>query len=85
MIFFCMYINDWVLKQFICLSQDNSLQALWSNGKGQRRLISIGSRNRISIFDSGPGMDGSDGNLVKWDGKYGSIFAPINERKSGRG
>ncbi|KAL8469887.1 hypothetical protein ACS0TY_032668 [Phlomoides rotata] len=66
MIFFCMYINDWVLKQFICLSQDNSLQALWSNGKGQRRLISIGSRNRISIFDSGPGMDGSDGNLVKW-------------------
>ncbi|KAL8469891.1 hypothetical protein ACS0TY_032672 [Phlomoides rotata] len=30
-------------------------------------------------------MDGSDGNLVKWDGKYGSIFAPINERKRGRG
>ncbi|GFQ06478.1 hypothetical protein PHJA_002791800 [Phtheirospermum japonicum] len=46
---------------------DNSLQALWSNNKGEVRLISVELHpDRISIFDSGPGMDGADGNLVKW-------------------
>ncbi|KAL2540263.1 gamma-irradiation and mitomycin c induced 1 [Abeliophyllum distichum] len=52
---------------------DNSLQALWSNNKNQRRLISVDVRkSRISIFDTGPGMDGSDENsIVKW-GKMGA-------------
>ncbi|RVW88999.1 hypothetical protein CK203_029417 [Vitis vinifera] len=47
---------------------DNSLQAVWSNGMSERRLISVDIvEDRISIFDSGPGMDGSDENsIVKW-------------------
>ncbi|XP_022890366.1 uncharacterized protein LOC111405633 isoform X2 [Olea europaea var. sylvestris] len=52
---------------------DNSLQALWSNEKNQRRLISVDvRRSKISIFDTGPGMDGSDENsIVQW-GKMGA-------------
>ncbi|THG10129.1 hypothetical protein TEA_027994 [Camellia sinensis var. sinensis] len=47
---------------------DNSLQAVWSNGVNERRLISVElDDDRISIFDTGPGMDGSDENsIVKW-------------------
>ncbi|KAJ4726669.1 Protein defective in meristem silencing 3 [Melia azedarach] len=52
---------------------DNSLQAVWNNGKNDRRLISVDiAEDRISIFDSGPGMDGTDENsIVKW-GKMGA-------------
>ncbi|KAF5442725.1 hypothetical protein F2P56_035352 [Juglans regia] len=53
---------------------DNSLQAVWSNRKNERRLISvnIASDDSISIFDTGPGMDGSNENsIVKW-GKMGA-------------
>ncbi|KAK2635775.1 hypothetical protein Ddye_030567 [Dipteronia dyeriana] len=52
---------------------DNSLQAVWTNGKDERRLISVDiAEDRISIFDTGPGMDGSDENcIVKW-GKMGA-------------
>ncbi|KAA8540048.1 hypothetical protein F0562_026740 [Nyssa sinensis] len=47
---------------------DNSLQAIWSNSVNERRLI----EDRISIFDTGPGMDGSEENsIVKW-GKMGA-------------
>ncbi|XP_075495210.1 structural maintenance of chromosomes flexible hinge domain-containing protein GMI1 [Primulina tabacum] len=54
---------------------DNSLQAVWSNDsnhKGEKRLISVDlCKNRISIFDTGPGMDGVNEKIVKW-GKMGS-------------
>ncbi|KAJ9172218.1 hypothetical protein P3X46_015483 [Hevea brasiliensis] len=54
---------------------DNSLQAVWSNGKNDRRLISVDFmklEDKISIFDTGPGMDNSDENsIVKW-GKLGA-------------
>ncbi|XP_058100475.1 structural maintenance of chromosomes flexible hinge domain-containing protein GMI1-like isoform X2 [Magnolia sinica] len=52
---------------------DNSLQAVWSNTLGDRRLVSVAVTDQgISIFDSGPGMDGSDEkSIVKW-GKMGS-------------
>ncbi|XP_024029787.1 uncharacterized protein LOC112094052 [Morus notabilis] len=52
---------------------DNSLQAVWSNHKNDRRLVRLDvSEDRISIFDTGPGMDGSDENsIVKW-GKMGA-------------
>ncbi|XVE58363.1 hypothetical protein DITRI_Ditri04bG0163800 [Diplodiscus trichospermus] len=52
---------------------DNSLQAVWLNGENHRRLISVNVlENRISIFDTGPGMDNSDENsIVKW-GKMGA-------------
>ncbi|XVF53392.1 hypothetical protein PTKIN_Ptkin05aG0095700 [Pterospermum kingtungense] len=52
---------------------DNSLQAVWLNGKNDRRLISVDVlKNKISIFDTGPGMDNSDENsIVKW-GKMGA-------------
>ncbi|KAL8550899.1 hypothetical protein ACS0TY_000106 [Phlomoides rotata] len=64
--------DDYTFETALADLIDNSLQALWSNGKGERRLISIRySTHKISIFDSGPGMDGSDGNLVKW-GKMGA-------------
>ncbi|KAL3521653.1 hypothetical protein ACH5RR_019802 [Cinchona calisaya] len=52
---------------------DNSLQAVWSNGRNERRLIWVEiAKNRIEIFDSGSGMDGSDENsIAKW-GKMGA-------------
>ncbi|XP_058100481.1 structural maintenance of chromosomes flexible hinge domain-containing protein GMI1-like isoform X1 [Magnolia sinica] len=52
---------------------DNSLQAVWSNTLGDRRLVSVAVTDQgILIFDSGPGMDGSDEkSIVKW-GKMGS-------------
>ncbi|XP_073119443.1 structural maintenance of chromosomes flexible hinge domain-containing protein GMI1-like [Henckelia pumila] len=51
---------------------DNSLQAVWSNRKVEKRLISVElRRNRISIFDTGPGMDGVNEKIVKW-GKMGA-------------
>ncbi|KAF8379725.1 hypothetical protein HHK36_029172 [Tetracentron sinense] len=52
---------------------DNSLQAVWSNGLNERRLVSVEFyEHGILIFDTGPGMDGSDENsIVKW-GKMGA-------------
>ncbi|XP_010267594.1 PREDICTED: uncharacterized protein LOC104604778 isoform X2 [Nelumbo nucifera] len=52
---------------------DNSLQAIWSNSPDERRLIRVTIDKRgIAIFDTGPGMDGSDENsIVKW-GKMGA-------------
>ncbi|KAH9325961.1 hypothetical protein KI387_006139, partial [Taxus chinensis] len=52
---------------------DNSLQAVWANASGERRLISVKIADReISIFDSGQGMDGSKENsIAKW-GTMGS-------------
>ncbi|EYU25236.1 hypothetical protein MIMGU_mgv1a019692mg [Erythranthe guttata] len=64
--------DDYTLETALADLIDNSLQALWSNERGERRLISVElHRDRISIFDSGPGMDGAGGNLVKW-GKMGA-------------
>ncbi|XP_042487826.1 structural maintenance of chromosomes flexible hinge domain-containing protein GMI1 isoform X2 [Macadamia integrifolia] len=52
---------------------DNSLQAVWSNKSTERRLVSVTiDEQKIMIFDTGPGMDGSDENsIVKW-GKMGA-------------
>ncbi|XP_023729100.1 structural maintenance of chromosomes flexible hinge domain-containing protein GMI1 [Lactuca sativa] len=49
---------------------DNSLQAVWSNGEQEKRLISVEvSDDRISIIDTGPGMDSLS--IEKW-GKMGA-------------
>ncbi|KAJ6309575.1 hypothetical protein OIU77_015143 [Salix suchowensis] len=47
---------------------DISLQAVWSNGENGRKRISVDiMKDKISIFDTGPGMDASDENsIVKW-------------------
>ncbi|KAJ8446219.1 LOW QUALITY PROTEIN: hypothetical protein Cgig2_015990 [Carnegiea gigantea] len=61
---------------------DNSLQAVWSNRDGERKLIRQSymilygyvevKDDRVSIFDTGPGMDGGEENsIVKW-GKVGA-------------
>ncbi|KAH0688172.1 hypothetical protein KY284_018725 [Solanum tuberosum] len=52
---------------------DNSLQAVWSKSTDQRRLISLElTKSRITIFDTGLGMDGSaENSIVKW-GKMGA-------------
>lgn len=52
---------------------DNSLQAVWANAAPDGRLISVTmSENKITIFDSGQGMDGSTSNsIAKW-GTMGS-------------
>ncbi|XWS37991.1 hypothetical protein CRYUN_Cryun19dG0092200 [Craigia yunnanensis] len=59
---------------------DNSLQAVWLNGENDRRLISVNVlENRISIFDTGPGMDNSDENsIVKW-GKMGASLNRLSK------
>ncbi|WVZ76726.1 hypothetical protein U9M48_024677 [Paspalum notatum var. saurae] len=52
---------------------DNALQAVWSNGKRERKLIKITlDREKIIIFDTGRGMDGSDGNSISKWGTMGS-------------
>ncbi|KAL6508311.1 hypothetical protein OROHE_021853 [Orobanche hederae] len=108
--------DDYTFETALADLIDNSLQALWSNSKGEDKLIinivvsgKVGAKlegqnfpkecnetklpclyknfklmekyyvpavvewhaDRISIFDSGPGMDGTNGNLVKW-GKMGA-------------
>ncbi|PHT53343.1 hypothetical protein CQW23_07805 [Capsicum baccatum] len=64
---------------------DNSLQAVWSNHADQRRLISVElTENKITIFDTGPGMDGSaENSIIKW-GKMGASLHRISKDK-GRG
>ncbi|CAL4969818.1 unnamed protein product [Urochloa decumbens] len=52
---------------------DNALQALWLNGSGERKLIRITlDKEKIVIFDTGRGMDGSDGNSISKWGTMGS-------------
>ncbi|XP_051207961.1 structural maintenance of chromosomes flexible hinge domain-containing protein GMI1 isoform X2 [Lolium perenne] len=52
---------------------DNSLQALWSNGKKDRKLIRITiDQEKMVIFDTGRGMDGSDENSISKWGTIGS-------------
>ncbi|XP_022736112.1 uncharacterized protein LOC111289381 [Durio zibethinus] len=59
---------------------DNSLQAVWSNGDKNRRLISVNVlEDRISVFDTGPEMDNSDENsIVKW-GKMGASLNRLSK------
>ncbi|KAH8492181.1 hypothetical protein H0E87_021675 [Populus deltoides] len=63
------YTFDTALADLI----DNSLQAVWSVGENGRKRISVDiMKDKISIFDTGPGMDASDENsIVKW-GKMGA-------------
>ncbi|XP_058724701.1 structural maintenance of chromosomes flexible hinge domain-containing protein GMI1 isoform X2 [Vicia villosa] len=59
---------------------DNALQAVWSNGKNNRKLVRVNvTDEKISIFDSGTGMDDSDENsLVKW-GKMGASIHRLSK------
>ncbi|KMT16007.1 hypothetical protein BVRB_3g051850 isoform E [Beta vulgaris subsp. vulgaris] len=65
--------EDYTFETALADLIDNSLQAVWSNGDGERKLISVEVyEDKISVFDTGPGMDGSDENsIVKW-GKMGA-------------
>ncbi|CAL9231393.1 unnamed protein product, partial [Arabidopsis halleri] len=67
----------------LLISQDNSLQAVWSCSRGDRRLISVDVlEDRISIFDSGPGMDSSEANSIdKW-GKIGASLHRSHKSKA---
>ncbi|RAL46965.1 hypothetical protein DM860_016599 [Cuscuta australis] len=62
---------------------DNSLQAVWSNPEKERRLISVKlSINKIIIFDTGPGMDGSvENSIAKW-GKMGASLHRSSKGKA---
>nr|GLL20039.1 hypothetical protein DM860_016599 [Ipomoea trifida] len=62
---------------------DNSLQAVWSNDENERRLISVKLfKNKITIFDSGPGMDGdAETSIAKW-GKMGASLHRSSKGKA---
>ena len=90
------FVFDWLYGTrllMLFISQDNSLQAVWSCSPGERRLIRFVlvirgymnkmecdpsihvivfcsvdvSADRISVFDTGRGMDSSEENaIVKW-------------------
>ncbi|PHT53341.1 hypothetical protein CQW23_07803 [Capsicum baccatum] len=63
---------------------DNSLQAVWSNHADQRRLISVElTEHKITIFDTGPGMDGSAENSIPCFGMFG-YGGPIASMHLGR-
>ncbi|KAH7543839.1 hypothetical protein JRO89_XS15G0028400 [Xanthoceras sorbifolium] len=64
---------------------DNSLQAVWTNGRNERRLISVDiAEDSISIFDTGPGMDSSDENsIVKWGKMGASLHRSYKEKAIG--
>ncbi|VAI76461.1 unnamed protein product [Triticum turgidum subsp. durum] len=52
---------------------DNSLQALWSNGSKEIKLIRITvDGEKIVVFDTGRGMDGSEDNSISKWGTMGS-------------
>ncbi|KAF8008424.1 hypothetical protein BT93_K2181 [Corymbia citriodora subsp. variegata] len=65
--------RDYTFETALADLIDNSLQAVWANPPKSRRLISLDiSDEKISIFDTGPGMDDSDENsIAKW-GKMGA-------------
>lgn len=65
--------QDYTLETALADILDNSLQAVWANSPGERRLISVTlSRDKITIFDSGQGMDSTTENsIAKW-GTMGS-------------
>ncbi|CAH8272083.1 unnamed protein product [Arabidopsis lyrata] len=55
---------------------DNSLQAVWPFREGARKLISVDiSGDRITVFDTGRGMDSSEENSID---KWGKIGASIH-------
>nr|XP_025885711.1 structural maintenance of chromosomes flexible hinge domain-containing protein GMI1 isoform X7 [Solanum lycopersicum] len=64
---------------------DNSLQAVWSKSTDQRRLISLElTKSRITIFDTGLGMDGSaENSIVKWGKMGASIHRSARDRGIG--
>ncbi|KAH9603600.1 hypothetical protein KSS87_015976 [Heliosperma pusillum] len=65
--------DDYTFETALADLIDNSLQAVWSNGEGERKLISIEiNDDRVSVCDTGPGMDGSaEKSVAKW-GKMGA-------------
>uniref|UniRef100_A0A803L2J8 Protein DEFECTIVE IN MERISTEM SILENCING 3 n=1 Tax=Chenopodium quinoa TaxID=63459 RepID=A0A803L2J8_CHEQI len=65
--------DDYTFETALADLIDNSLQAVWSNGKDERKLISVEvNEDEVSVFDSGPGMDGSDENSIEKWGKMGA-------------
>ncbi|KAH9724068.1 Structural maintenance of chromosomes flexible hinge domain-containing protein GMI1 [Citrus sinensis] len=60
--------EDYTFETALADLIDNSLQAVWTNAKNERRLISVNiAEDKISVFDTGPGMDSTDENsIVKW-------------------
>ncbi|KAL3838065.1 hypothetical protein ACJIZ3_022656 [Penstemon smallii] len=76
--------DDYTFETALADLIDNSLQALWSNQPREKRLISVEVRkNRILIFDSGPGMDGTDGKIVKWGKMGASMHRSVREKAIG--
>ncbi|MCO5558448.1 hypothetical protein L7F22_012031 [Adiantum nelumboides] len=65
--------QEYTLETALADLLDNSLQAVWANLPGERRSISvILKKDKITIFDSGPGMDSTRENSIdKW-GTMGS-------------
>ncbi|VVB17361.1 unnamed protein product [Arabis nemorensis] len=62
---------------------DNSLQAVWHCSQGDRRLVSVDvSGDRISVFDTGSGMDSSEKNSID---KWGKIGASLHRSQKTRG
>ncbi|VVA11274.1 PREDICTED: DEFECTIVE IN MERISTEM [Prunus dulcis] len=64
---------------------DNSLQAVWANDSRHKKLISVDvADDVISIFDTGPGMDGSDEHcIVKWGKMGASLHRSLREQAIG--
>ncbi|XP_026403725.1 structural maintenance of chromosomes flexible hinge domain-containing protein GMI1-like isoform X2 [Papaver somniferum] len=62
---------------------DNSLQAVWSNNTNERKMISVTvDEARISIFDTGPGMDETEENsIAKW-GEMGASLHRLSKRQA---
>ncbi|XP_045808734.1 structural maintenance of chromosomes flexible hinge domain-containing protein GMI1 isoform X2 [Trifolium pratense] len=59
---------------------DNALQAVWQNETNNRKLVCVQvTKNKIIIFDNGPGMDDSNENsILKW-GKMGASLHRLSK------
>ncbi|XP_074319839.1 structural maintenance of chromosomes flexible hinge domain-containing protein GMI1 [Silene latifolia] len=75
--------DDYTFETALADLIDNSLQAVWSNSEGERKLISIEiNDDKVSVFDTGPGMDGSAENSVaKW-GKMGASLHRSSKKQA---
>ncbi|XP_050387770.1 structural maintenance of chromosomes flexible hinge domain-containing protein GMI1 [Argentina anserina] len=63
---------------------DNSLQAVWSSEVSYKHISVDIDDDMISIFDTGPGMDGSNENsIVKWGKMGASLHRSYKEQAIG--
>ncbi|KAL3683631.1 hypothetical protein R1sor_001653 [Riccia sorocarpa] len=78
--------QGYTLETALADQVDNALQAVWGNAdRNERRLVSVDlSNDKISIFDTGAGMDSSQTNsIANWGTVGGSTHRNVHHKGVG--